>query len=130
MAQAVAIIGQQSAHSIAQAAIGWMDSICRRALTLATAAYPKNSKACMLAAAAAALACIGYQNSGHRPVAIEQSRNETIAVRQNVQTESRPAEMEASDEEEDEADAAAPSYAHRVQTVRIFNSAPAQNTAA
>src|ERR1700730_418541 len=127
MAQAAAIIWQQGALSLAYAAIGWADSIRRRALTLGAAAARKNTSAFMLAAAAATLAWISYQNGGQEPAAIEPVRNETIVFRQDVQTDSQLEPLEA--DQEDEGDALPSSYTRTVQTVRIFNPTPAQNTA-
>ena len=81
----------------------------------------------MLAAAAATLAWISYQNGGQAPAAIEPVRNETIVFRQDVQTDSQLEPLEA--DQEDEGDALPSSYTRTVQTVRIFNPTPAQNTA-
>jgi rare lipoprotein A (peptidoglycan hydrolase) len=129
MAQAAAIIRQQqTALHLAHAAIGWADSIRRRGRTLGAAAFPKDTKAFMLAAAAAALACVCYQNSGRERAAVEPLRGETIVFRQEVQTDNQLEAMQASGDQEDEGDAPPLTYARTVQTVRFFNPAPVQTS--
>ena len=146
MAQAAAIIRQQAALYLAlylaRAAIGWADSIRRRALSLGTQASGRSTRAVMLAAAAGTLAMIGYQNTRHATpmryqsdgqepggieAAIEAVRNETIVFRQDVPIYRQPNQTEALDDPEDEADGAT-NYTRTVQTVRIFNPDPVQNT--
>ncbi len=83
----------------------------------------------MLAAAAATLASISYQNGVQAPAAIEPVRNETIVLRQDVQTDSQREPMDASDHQQDDGGALPSGYTRAVQTVRFFNPAPAQNTA-
>jgi rare lipoprotein A (peptidoglycan hydrolase) len=126
MAQAAAIRQQQTALYLAHAAVGWADSIRRRGRTLGAAAFSKNTKAFMLAAAAAALACVS--NGGRERSAVEPLRNETIVLRQEVQTDNQLEAMQASDDQEDEGDAPPLTYARTVQTVRFFNPAPAQSS--
>jgi len=130
MAQAAAIIGQQqTALYLAHAAIGWADSIRRHGRTLGTAAFPNNTKAFMLAAAAAALAYVSYQNGGRERAAIEPLRSETIVLRQKVQTDNPIEAMQASDDQESEGDVLPLTYARTVQTVHFFKLAPVQSTA-
>jgi len=130
MAQAAAIIRhQQIALYLAHAAIGWADSIRSRGRTLGAAAFPKNITAFVLGAAAAALACVSYQNGSRERAVVEPLRNESIVLRQEVQTDNQLEAMEASDDQEDEGDTLPSIYARTVQTVRFFNTAPAQSAA-
>jgi rare lipoprotein A (peptidoglycan hydrolase) len=123
IAQGAAAIRQRRAfHLSARAAISWAIAYGTAVQQQYFAERSKGNRVgvaiLLLAAAAATLAMISYQNAHQDVAAIEPVRNETIAFRQQV---------EAFDDQEGAPEAAPSNYPRLVQTVRFVKPDPPQN---